>query len=173
MTQDPIKKRIYELCPDLLELKRGCFFKWNYDIWVINCEQCPKEKIFAYSCTGDIHSWPHEMGEGPHYQYKYKTFNRSEFEEEKEYFEILGLHITLPDVLRAIGQDDEHIIRTFRLNEGWNFRVNRHGTADIEVIGIKQNSKNGWFSWNLLKNYDGQTRETQLFIGGLLGVETI
>lgn len=95
-----LKEVIQKAVPSIMELKHGCYLKWNYDTWFVNCERCDKEFIFAYSCTGDAHSWPDAAHVTPKtaWSYKYKNFSK---EDQKE-IEILGRPIRLVDVLLAI-----------------------------------------------------------------------
>lgn len=90
--------------PEIVELKRGCYFKWNHDMWQVNCEKC-EGLLFAFSCSGDKHSWPPEMGAGPHWDYKYRHFNQ----EEQSEFEIIGRPTRLADVLLAIMHTEHHV----------------------------------------------------------------
>ncbi|MFA5790689.1 MAG: hypothetical protein WC976_06485 [Caldisericia bacterium] len=94
-----LKEVIKKAVPSIMELKHGCYFRWNGDTWFVNCERCDKEFIFAYSCTGDAHDWPDalQITEKTAWNYKYKNFSK----EDQEEIEILGRPIRLADVLLA------------------------------------------------------------------------
>lgn len=68
--------------------------------------------------------------------------------------------ITLPDILRAIGENP--------------FETNHY---DIEIIGQQLRFHGEWkdgdifnVKWNLTADYDGQTQEVKEFLGRLLDV---
>lgn len=95
-----LKKVIIAAVPSIMELKHGCYFRWNGDTWFVNCERCDDKFTFAYSCTGDAHSWPDalQVTEKTAWNYKYKNFSK----EDQREIEILGRPIRLADVLISI-----------------------------------------------------------------------
>lgn len=71
-------------------------------------------------------------------------------------YKILGSPITIAVVLRAIP--------VAYLTRGDN------GQVFIKIRDVAYRPNDGGCEWNLLKNYDDQTKETQQCIGQLLGV---
>lgn len=153
---DPIKAKIQELCPDLMELKFGCEI----------------HRIFWYKSEADKKAGKIDWMETGHYEDGrrgtiIKDLRKSDylpmwidFGDQLEFnigpddivsFEILGRPITLADVLRAIMKA--------------NFDGNQYDAM------CSQQCVDTCRLWILdTDNYDGQTRETQKFIGSILNV---
>lgn len=159
---DSIKAKIVELVPEIMELKHGNRFRWNGDVWFINCVRCSDERVFAYSCTGDMHDFSNaSLGEKDKWEYKYKHFLKSDFNgEDAEYFEILGRPITLADVLMVLGKQDYGFRKLIIDTGGWMQWVEWNPERHLS----------GGVRWDLTKDFDHQSPETKAFIGSLLGV---
>jgi hypothetical protein len=99
---EAIREACIAVNKSILDLKFGCRFTWNYDTWFINCSRCKDGHIFAFSCSGDKHSFPTEMyvSDEEEWKYKYKSFSKEAF--ESDLFEIIGRDILLSDVLAAM-----------------------------------------------------------------------
>lgn len=89
--------------PQTMELKKGCLFEENFDLWVINCERCENERIFAYSCTGDKHDFAcaENNTDDNRWRYKYNSFSRK-YLESSEYVKIIGSDMGLQELLIAV-----------------------------------------------------------------------
>lgn len=127
-----------EVNPEIMELKFGCFFKWNYDTWCVNCARCD-DTVYAFSCTGDKHSWPLEYNEKENWRFKWDRFGKERMEE----METLGRPIRLADVLLAIAQTD---------NEPGNWFVDMQGNFWEIENGMVPTLKDCFPSWNLRKD---------------------
>lgn len=140
-----VKEACTKANPEIMELKSDCLFKWNYDIWKVNCKKCDAGRTYAFSCSGDKHSWPAEMGARDNWDYKYRYFNAEEIGEA----EILGRPITLADVLLAIERVEDM--------EGKKILYRLIGFSEPEI------------RWNLHKDsLDQQSQRTLDFLATLL-----
>lgn len=153
---DPIKAKIVELMPEIMELKVGCIVAVG-------------DAMLPHTVYG--------IDEGIVSAYLNKPFPKSmrandfyDCEFGKDYkgnLEILGSPITLAVVLRVIEkQNAEKITKVlgvlyFGINSAGQFIF--HESATVKYTGIV---------WNLeLDSYDQQSDETKAFIGELLGVK--
>lgn len=137
---DPIKQRIQELCPDVMELKFGCEVRFaNIPYTLISGPSS------VYPTRGHWFATSGSPDEIRHQGSQIKV----------EECEILGSPITLAVVLRALGTNKSNFkfYQSIDMDEYWCF-------SDFHTMA----------RWNLTKNYDDQTQETKDFIGKLLGV---
>ncbi len=157
---DPIKAKIIELCPDLLELKFGCEIQ---KVFWYKTEKDKKEGNVDWMQTG--HHPDGKRGtivkdlRHPDYLPMWVDYgDQLEFQIEPDdivSFEILGSPITLCVVLRAI-----------RVKTG--LEIVGNGTSDPEdSTHILINNE---AVWDLTKDYDQQSEECKQFIGSLLSV---
>lgn len=138
---DPIKARIQSLCPDIMELKFGCIVKHANRFGIIVAIN--KYERDDETFTRQIVKW-----EGEVFVDQVQIIGAR--------WEILGSPITLAVVLRAM----EKCGATVSVDTFGDF----YGLEDLD-------NNNSLAHWNLAKdNYDDQTKETQKFIGTLLGV---
>jgi hypothetical protein len=150
---EAIREACISVNKSITDLVSGCAFTWNHDFWRINCSRCEDDRIFAFSCTGDKHSFPPEIfSKEDKWEYKYKSFNKSEF--ESDYFEIIGRDIQLADVLLAL-QNTNIKVAFYGNNKLWFvFRKTQNGRLNV--------------AWNLLLPLHLQEESTISFIYELI-----
>lgn len=137
---DPIKARIQELCPDVMELKFGCKVK------LLDYEKYPN----AWGIYAGKQFWK----SGEHDRELVIHPDGKLYPMDKK-IEILGSPITLAVVLRAIERAKG--ITGYAVGQNGAFYF--HGQELFKVP-----------RWNLEHDYDQQSEECKQFIGSLLGV---
>lgn len=142
---DLIKKRIQELCPDVMELKFGCEFRFknsNTPCVVLNS---PAWKSFKF------------LYAPPLLQPSFASLPRKNIEDD---IEILGSPLTLAVVLRAIMR--------VKMSYNANFKPVPGGVT-VPFL----DAENLAYYWDLLHDsYDQQSEECKQLIGTLLGITT-
>jgi hypothetical protein len=158
---DPIRQKIVEANPELMELTFGCEVKNQNDRLIYLYTHAPK--------------W---CGTEPCDDYVLVTYfpaadtllyiNDPDFERESDrkdkHVEILGHPIMLHHVLRAINKSNLH-------PSGSGAHISQHYVSDDGAFmeygyGTKVLSR-----WNLSLGYDDQPQPTKDFIGSVLGVK--
>jgi hypothetical protein len=154
---DPIKTKIQELCPDVMELKFGC------DVVVKGIREDNP------GCEYDVVVDDRKLDDG---RIELGYFGRVP---RKDIQQVLGSPITLAVVLRAISKRKR---QKPQFGESEMYSITENGLFfHLRHIDTK-GERTEWpyigklrAEWNLTKdNYDDQTEETKKFIGNLLGV---
>ena len=148
---DPVKAKIIELVPDIMELAYGCLviYKFFGDLGTFEAKCRYSHRV------GNRH---YVIDENDHVHFVYSK------EVGKEELKVLGRPITLADVLRAMEKiSDETRVWMGVLTTGQIFHNAPHNDSNAfyQIIDC---------TWNLATHYDGQTQEVKDFIGKLLGV---
>jgi hypothetical protein len=138
---DPIKAKIQELCPDVLELKFGC---------VLENAKGETLQLVPWLMTYSVDPLPHVLASSENEFINFQTTK------------ILGSPITLAVVLRAIANEPADFrmwvdATTFEIP---HFLMTKREWKEDEPI----------LAWDLTKDYDQQSEECKQFIGSLLGV---
>lgn len=149
MNNDPVKAKIIELVPEIMELKFGNIIR----------HKPPKALGIDYRGR-----YVHE-GRGNRYSNNARLFFRGEGSQTDysllvplDDFENLGRPITLADVLRAIHVGKPY---SYFVSIDGRFWIGEHMDYPIEKLDAR---------WNLATDYDNQTQEVKTFIGSLLGL---
>lgn len=142
---DPVKTKILELCPDLMELKFGCVVK------------------DFLKGTGIILTVHEYAGESNTYDVFYNLIpDPHVYQSPRGNWDIIGSPITLAVVLRAILAVNAANRTNVLVEAGGLIKV-CHWEGGRHLLGRAA-------EWDLLKDYDGQTEETKRLIRSLLGV---
>lgn len=142
---DPVKAKIQEMCPDIMELKFGCevIIKWQTN---------PKVSGVLFRTFLN--------GENDVVDVKNKIWSTNPTNKKcPQVVEILGRPITLADVLLAIQKHKGKFVdhdNDKSISDG----IDDLNETTLALLGF----------WNLTKNYDDQDQPTKDFIGSLLGV---
>jgi hypothetical protein len=149
---DPIKAKIQELCPDVMELKWGCKFLYGdkkaeypavFECW-ISRNDIVRALDLVFTQQKQIH------------------LNNVKFE-------ILGSPITLAVVLRAIGKHLKRADYYVEVGSGRFIKSVRDKGVNEDGSENSRDTDTGIY-WNLEHDtYDQQSEETKAFIGSLLG----
>ena len=175
---DPIKAKIIELVPEIVEPRFGCSFvvKKQTPFEDLGIEEGDYISLFDWEFDSQSFLRPKKFrtalyvhkSEGAVTDYKNpKVVTVADFDSllKNGNIEILGRPITLTDVLRAIGS----LTITTRGDEA--LKIDTLGNMEYYHSG---DIMPGWeiapVKWNLTTDYDGQTQEVKEFIGKLLGV---
>lgn len=145
---DPIKAKIIELVPEILELKFGCEVDVaGFGRMIVTQDmQGDNFQLMPYGLEEKL-----PVAQGEHFTV---YFNRDTLNNSLN--KIIGRPITLADVLRAIP------VGVYMKSLGEQVRFVSYD-ADMEA-------HTGLEYWDLLSDYDGQTQATRSFIGKLIGV---
>lgn len=145
---DPVKAKIQELVPEIMELKEGCQV-------MVGVNKPLLHTIYGY----DDGMWMAFLNQPFPKSLEANNFYDCKFVEGAEGIEILGSPITLAVLLRAILKEKPYSYFVDIRGNFWKWvNVNE---APIETGAI----------WNLEHdNYDQQSDECKQFIGSLLGV---
>jgi hypothetical protein len=140
MQTDPVKQKIHELCPDVLELKFGC---------LLLGEDGTTLHFDPYIVTYSVDPLPHVLARTENEFINFQTK------------EVLGSPITLAVVLRAILKTNPANRTKVTLESSGQFvETLYNGSFSEKQLGP---------TWNLsADNYDQQSEECKRFIGSLL-----
>lgn len=140
---DPVKQKIHELCPDVLELKFGCEVLWKM------ADETAFLTGLTYTVGDSFGSIPAKKFWVTHKPIK----GVDSFSEGSKEWQVLGSPLTLAVVLRAMEKsNDGFALKLHTIHDSFFFQENTP-------------------AWNLEHDtYDQQSEETKAFIGSLLGV---
>jgi len=150
---------IVSVVPEIMELKAGCRFEWNNDVWKVNCSRCEDGIVFAFSCSGDAHDFGAAATSGNLWRYKFDSFDVEKMKDAK----ILGRPITLADVLLAcnktigngsIGIRFDNARFVIFHNAGWNY----------------PDTDGDFPKWDRRKPLSGQDKDVEKFLASILPI---